>query len=434
MLSGSAFKLKDGSIIPFGNITNFLYHKQVKFPGPSSDIQNEHQIKTNQTLVNSVLNPVHSYFSPLSHILTDSEVEQGLENMFRIESLEYFLEQNMAEGNNDQGNRERLPKNLQGLLNFCTEITAREDTTQPSSATELSQERREFLEKVLAGFQGDVAKCMANLLKKLTDPSVFDINSDVSEQEEALEQLGRICVVYTLEINYMYSYFKTKSVLIGILFKTDLFKMNGFPTIVNVLDSPHYSLQKGAAQVIGDICQNNEVGQQNMLPLNVMQKLLNIIDNHSDPECMVKALYALSCLTRESEMAEKMFSDLSGFCYLMRAIQTKQPKLVVKSVFLLNYFIGKTDKYKDTLLSMGFVDQLISILFSEDIDDTSREYCTLSLYNLSTSYDKALQECQRPEFNLVFQLNERLKTISGNDQYQVKLMSISIFHLYLLLC
>ncbi|KAL7645234.1 UNVERIFIED_CONTAM: hypothetical protein RMT77_003620 [Armadillidium vulgare] len=304
----------------------------------------------------------------------------------------------MAEGNNDQGNRERLPKNLQGLLNFCTEITAREDTTQPSSATELSQERREFLEKVLAGFQGDVAKCMANLLKKLTDPSVFDVNSDVSEQEEALEQLGE----YVEDINYA----------------IDLFKMNGFPTIVNVLDSPHYSLQKGAAQVIGDICQNNEVGQQNMLPLNVMQKLLNIIDNHSDPECMVKALYALSCLTRESEMAEKMFSDLSGFCYLMRAIQTKQPKLVVKSVFLLNYFIGKTDKYKDTLLSMGFVDQLISILFSEDIDDTSREYCTLSLYNLSTSYDKALQECQRPEFNLVLQLNERLKTISGNDQYQ----------------
>lgn len=71
--------------------------------------------------------------------------------------------------------------------------------------------------------------------------------------------------------------------------------MNGFPTVVNVLDSPHFSLQKGAAQVIGDICQNNETGQQNMLPLNVMQKLLKIIDSHSDPECMVKALYALSC-------------------------------------------------------------------------------------------------------------------------------------------
>lgn len=69
---------------------------------------------------------------------------------------------------------------------------------------------------------------------------------------------------------------------------------------------------------------------------------------------------------------------------------------------------------------MGFVDQLISILSSEDIDDISREYCTLSLYNLCTSYDKAVQECQRPEFNLVFQLNERLKTISGNDQHQVK--------------
>src|SRR5678816_4745735 len=50
-------------------------------------VQNQNQLQVNHTLVNAVLNPVHSYFNPLSHILSNSEVEQGLENMFKLESL-----------------------------------------------------------------------------------------------------------------------------------------------------------------------------------------------------------------------------------------------------------------------------------------------------------------------------------------------------------
>lgn len=68
---------------------------------------------------------------------------------------------------------------------------------------------------------------------------------------------------------------------------------------------------------------------------------------------------------------------------------------------------------------MGFIEQLISVLFDQDVDDISREYCTFALLNLAASYHKAVQECLRPEFHLVSQLRDRQKIITGKDEYQV---------------
>ncbi|XP_064117675.1 uncharacterized protein LOC135223100 [Macrobrachium nipponense] len=40
-----------------------------------------------ETLVNFIMHPKKSYFSPLESLFPDSEVEQGLENMFSLESV-----------------------------------------------------------------------------------------------------------------------------------------------------------------------------------------------------------------------------------------------------------------------------------------------------------------------------------------------------------
>ena len=44
----------------------------------------------------------------------------------------------MADGQNNENPRQ--PRNLQGLLNFCTEITAREDNTRPTDFAQLDPE------------------------------------------------------------------------------------------------------------------------------------------------------------------------------------------------------------------------------------------------------------------------------------------------------
>ena len=81
----------DNKVIPYGNVRNFMSKQQIsklitKFKEPLD----EHEVKLTkqeETLVNFVLDPCKSYFNPLDSILTDSEVENGLENLFKFESL-----------------------------------------------------------------------------------------------------------------------------------------------------------------------------------------------------------------------------------------------------------------------------------------------------------------------------------------------------------
>ena len=81
----------DDKVIPFGNVRNFMSKQQVtKLITEFKESIDEHEVKLTkreETLVNFVLEPCKSYFNPLDSILTDSEVENGLENLFKFESL-----------------------------------------------------------------------------------------------------------------------------------------------------------------------------------------------------------------------------------------------------------------------------------------------------------------------------------------------------------
>ena len=84
-MNGSCFKFEN-KIIPFGNVEHFLFRDQLRnFHKENKLTVNSTEI--NSTLVNLVLNPVKSYFSPLENTLTDSEVDNGLDNIFKLESI-----------------------------------------------------------------------------------------------------------------------------------------------------------------------------------------------------------------------------------------------------------------------------------------------------------------------------------------------------------
>ena len=93
---GSAWSTPSG-IVPFGNVLHFLHPNQVT-PISSHDLITERPAldyrnvvsslnDTPVTHVNFVLSPKKSYFSPLESLFPDSSVEQGLENMFSLDSL-----------------------------------------------------------------------------------------------------------------------------------------------------------------------------------------------------------------------------------------------------------------------------------------------------------------------------------------------------------
>ena len=88
-IGGSAFQLP-GGIVPFGNVDNFLYSKQLNCKYGSSGVGDEFPAKNShvvETSVNFVLEPAKSYFDPIDSVISDSMVEGKLENMFDVESL-----------------------------------------------------------------------------------------------------------------------------------------------------------------------------------------------------------------------------------------------------------------------------------------------------------------------------------------------------------
>ena len=80
----------NGKVAPVGNVFNFLnsverkvlFDSRLRNPDRVNNVSNK-----TKTMVNLIMDPLKSYFNPLEHILTDSEVDNGLENLFNFESI-----------------------------------------------------------------------------------------------------------------------------------------------------------------------------------------------------------------------------------------------------------------------------------------------------------------------------------------------------------
>ena len=86
ILGGTCFVFNN-KIAPVGNVFDFLNSEQEKVVR-SSMCNNPYQLdKKTKTLVNLVMDPLKSYFNPLENILEDSDIDNGLEYIFSLESL-----------------------------------------------------------------------------------------------------------------------------------------------------------------------------------------------------------------------------------------------------------------------------------------------------------------------------------------------------------
>ena len=87
LLGGSCIVMND-KVAPIGNILNFLNVEQRKYVRHLLQVKcNQRESNATKTMVNAVMDPVKSYFNPLENILSDSDVDNGLENLFSLESM-----------------------------------------------------------------------------------------------------------------------------------------------------------------------------------------------------------------------------------------------------------------------------------------------------------------------------------------------------------
>ena len=79
----------NNKVIPIGNVKHFMNEAEI-----DKLLQEGKQLlvedicsRKEESLVNFVLDPIQTYFNPLETILTDSEIDNGLENLFKFESI-----------------------------------------------------------------------------------------------------------------------------------------------------------------------------------------------------------------------------------------------------------------------------------------------------------------------------------------------------------
>jgi hypothetical protein len=106
-MNGKALCINN-QISPVGNIEQFLYRSEIKIFHEQKKLQN---VDSDPTLVNFVLNPQKSFFHPFNNILTDLEIDLGLEHIFSPESMGLDISKEMTSLDEDI------------ILNFKNNIT-----------------------------------------------------------------------------------------------------------------------------------------------------------------------------------------------------------------------------------------------------------------------------------------------------------------------
>ncbi|KAL9955994.1 hypothetical protein ACROYT_G037406 [Oculina patagonica] len=281
----------------------------------------------------------------------------------------------MASG---EENRRRYPRNIQGILQMAVDHSDDPESSTSSVFQEMSEERRKWLEEALSSIVEDTdVKRMMTYLQILEKPQ-NDTDDDLTKKEDAFEGLSMI--VDNLDN------------------ANDFHKIGGYHVMIKCLSSEHSSLRWRAADILAVCVQNNPYCQKAAMEINMLPTLVTLLETDQSDQVRIKALYAISCLTRDFPTAEEAFLQRDGFSVLMRAMQGENDKLITKSAFMLWNMLVTEPSHKSTLFKMGFIEQLVGLLRGPL--KSSCEHIISLLRTFVTDFPLAINECHRSEFDL----------------------------------
>ncbi|KAK3508540.1 hypothetical protein QTP70_031936 [Hemibagrus guttatus] len=300
----------------------------------------------------------------------------------------------MAEGN------QRYPHNLQGVLRLAVEAGSASDGPTPNAP--MSQERIEFLRGALSemckGQLDEVEqmkRCVSVLMKDMAEAREDEEEED--EKEAALETLCDLCD--------------------NLDNARDLMKLGGLEVCMSrCVCHAEAGVRWRAAELLACCAQNMPEVQLYLLQQGALHRLLQLTDHDTHPTVQVKALYAVSCLVREQEVGLRDFLSRDGFSVLMRGMQSDCEKLRTKSAFLLLNLLTSHPEHRDTVLSMGMVQQLVAVLRSPH--SSVHEHVLGVLCCLVEDSERGVCDCTDPSLGLEELLNQRIQELRGREESQ----------------
>lgn len=291
-------------------------------------------------------------------------------------------------------NERRGRNNFEAILRFCVQNTKSEDAPENSSAfRELSPERKQFLAEVLGSLNKDPVKQMLELIKIIQEE---DTDDNIESKETALADLQMLCE--------------------DIDNATDFYKIGGYSLLLALLRSSNPDMRWNAAELVATLVQNNPHCQKAVVDTPELLTLLyKALDEDEVDLVKVKALYAISCLSRDFPPAQAEFVKHDGFTLLLRAMQSDEEKLQIKAAFFFAALLTENPTFKDVLCDMGLVDQLVSLLSRPH--SLAHEQFVRALLVLVTDHSRALAECQRPALSLKELLEEKLADLRNQETH-----------------
>ncbi|XP_033945918.1 hsp70-binding protein 1 [Pseudochaenichthys georgianus] len=303
----------------------------------------------------------------------------------------------------------RYPQNLGGVLQLA--VDAGSTAEGPSPIEPMSEERKLWLKGALA----EVCKGQMDEVEQIKKCLEVLKHERDAENERGEEERGEE------DEDERESIFDILSELCENLDNArDLMTLGGLDlSISQYLCHSRSGLRWRAAHLIASCAQNMPQVQIHLLKLGALPKLLQLTDSDPNPTVRVKALYAVSCLVREQEEGLKEFLSNDGYSVLMRGMQSDNEKLRTKSAFLLLNLLMAEPEQKDTVVSMGMVQQLVSVLRTPH--SPVHEHVLGALCCLVEECPKGLKDCSTPALGLEELLKQRFKELKGKEESEEEL-------------
>lgn len=288
----------------------------------------------------------------------------------------------------------RQPSNLQGLLRFAMETTKADDPTPEARLGPMDEERKKFLEEALKAMTIDVVEVLQEQIKKLQDVSTLKADDDPSDFLNALDTI--LDHVDNIDI------------------ANDFHKIGGFMILRPCLMCEHPELRAGGCNLLAELCQNNPYCQNIVLENEFMPVLLEILDKESDQRVIVKDLYALSALIRDSASGFSQLIHYRGLDAFKRILEKGDDRCVVKITFLLAALCRQQADLKSRLIFMEYLPILISLISKDR--QPGHEHVLSLLVSLIEDSTAAVSECRNPKYNLKTVLQNYIAQIKNKEE------------------
>merc|ERR1712080_270492 len=132
-------------------------------------------------------------------------------------------------------------------------------------------------------------------------------------------------------------------------YASDFHKVGGFLMFPICMSCPHTAVRWRVCNLLAELTQNHPYCQEAAVTGGHLKQVLCLLDEDPDEQVRVKAMYAVSSITRDCSAAHAQFEVLDGWSVILRAVQSDIAKLRTKACFFMSATCELVSSVKPTL-------------------------------------------------------------------------------------